>query len=99
MYFSFKEIIVLGLYNILTHLTQHLLKGIGLFNHKIKLGVDGRAQTFSTLISALSPKDNTIWFHCASLGEYEQGLPVFEEIKKTYRDHKIVLSFFFTIWL
>ena len=94
MYFSFKEIIVLGLYNILTHLTQHLLKGIGLFNHKIKLGVDGRAQTFSTLISALSPKDNTIWFHCASLGEYEQGLPVFEEIKKTYRDHKIVLSFF-----
>ena len=94
MYFSFKEIIVLGLYNILTHLTQHLLKGIGLFNHKIKLGVDGRAQTFSTLKSALSPKDNTIWFHCASLGEYEQGLPVFEEIKKTYRDHKIVLSFF-----
>lgn len=36
----------------------------------------------------------TIWFHCASLGEYEQGLPVFESIRKQYASHKIVLTFF-----
>ena len=38
--------------------------------------------------------DKTIWFHCASLGEYEQGLPVFESIRKKYPSHKIVLTFF-----
>ena len=35
-----------------------------------------------------------IWIHVASLGEYEQGLPVFKEIKSLYKDHKIILSFF-----
>ncbi len=35
-----------------------------------------------------------LWFHCASLGEYEQGLPVFKELRKDYPKHKIILSFF-----
>ena len=38
--------------------------------------------------------DNYIWIHVASLGEYEQGLPIFKEIKSLYKNHKIVLSFF-----
>ncbi|WP_317134785.1 3-deoxy-D-manno-octulosonic acid transferase [Psychroserpens ponticola] len=42
----------------------------------------------------LSPNDKTIWFHCASLGEYEQGLPVFESIRTNYPSYKIVLTFF-----
>jgi len=58
------------------------------------LGVKGRAKTFRVLKSTISSQDNVIWFHCASLGEYEQGLPVFEEIKSIYPNHKIVLSFF-----
>jgi len=60
----------------------------------MKLGVTGRKETFNTLKSKLSSNDKTIWLHCASLGEYEQGLPVFEELKKEYPNHKIVLSFF-----
>src|SRR5690606_39886723 len=36
----------------------------------------------------------TVWFHCASLWEYEQGLPVFKELRRHYKNHKIVLSFF-----
>ena len=38
--------------------------------------------------------DKSIWFHAASLGEYEQGLPVMEKMKKKYPNHRIVLSFF-----
>ncbi len=56
--------------------------------------MSGRNETFSKLVSAISKKDKTIWFHCASLGEFEQGRPIIEEIKEKYRDHKIVLTFF-----
>ena len=42
----------------------------------------GRRNTFSILKQSISQTDKTIWMHCASLGEYEQGLPVFEEIRK-----------------
>jgi len=70
------------------------LKGIALFNEKIRLGVKGRADTFNVLKDKITSVDNLIWFHCASLGEYEQGLPVFEELKKLFPDYKIVMSFF-----
>lgn len=94
MYFSFKEITLRKLYNILTHIADFNIQLAGNFNHKLQLGVQGRKQTFSVLERHISKEDKAIWFHCASLGEYEQGLPVFEEIKKLYPTHKIVLSFF-----
>ena len=75
-------------------ITHVFLKGTSLFNHKIRLGVKGRSETFSTLKASILHKDNTLWFHCASLGEYEQGVPVFNELRKDYPNHKIVLSFF-----
>ncbi|MCX7546706.1 3-deoxy-D-manno-octulosonic acid transferase [Xanthomarina sp. F1114] len=65
-----------------------------MFNHKIKLGVLGRKKTFSVLETTISSADKTLWFHCASLGEYEQGLPVFKELKNEHPNHKIVLTFF-----
>lgn len=71
-----------------------MLKIISLFNHKIKLGIEGRNHTFKILENKIAQTDKTLWFHCASLGEYEQGLPVFKELRKDYPDHKIVLSFF-----
>jgi len=82
------------LYNQLTLLTGFLLKIVALFSHKIRLFVDGRKTVFHTLQQNISPEDKTIWFHSASLGEYEQGLPVMEKIKQQYPDHKIVLTFF-----
>ena len=82
------------LYNFLIHIANVSLRVLALFNHKIKLGVEGRKHTFTRLNSVLKEGDRSIWFHCASLGEYEQGLPVFEEIKKLYPEYKIVLSFF-----
>jgi 3-deoxy-D-manno-octulosonic-acid transferase len=94
MYFSFKQIPLRQVYNILTHIAGFHLNIIGLFNKKILLGVKGRKETFNLLRSKISSDDKVIWFHCASLGEYEQGLPVFENIKTKYPQHKIVLSFF-----
>lgn len=94
MYFSIKERILGFIYNIGIHLTYFALKFVALFNHKIKKGVLGRSETFKILKSKLNKNDKTLWFHCASLGEYEQGLPVFESLKKYYKNHKIILSFF-----
>jgi len=94
MYFSSKEKTLKSLYNILTHIASFHIKIIAKFNDKLNLGVKGRAETFNILEENISSKDNTVWFHCASLGEYEQGLPVFEKIKTKYPNHKIVLSFF-----
>jgi 3-deoxy-D-manno-octulosonic-acid transferase len=60
----------------------------------MKLFVDGRKEVFTILQSKINPNDKTIWFHAASLGEYEQGLPVIEKIKVQYPNHKIVVTFF-----
>jgi 3-deoxy-D-manno-octulosonic-acid transferase len=60
----------------------------------MKLFVDGRKEVFTILERKIAPQDQTIWFHAASLGEYEQGLPVIEKIKDKYPNHKIVVTFF-----
>lgn len=82
------------IYNIGINLMALLLKVLALFNEKIKKGVTGRLQTFKILESQLDSQDKTLWFHCASLGEYEQGLPVFKALRNHYPNHKIVLTFF-----
>lgn len=82
------------IYNIGVYIADFHLKIIALFSHKLKLGVDGRAQTFNILETSISKNDKTFWFHCASLGEYEQGLPVFKVLREKYPLHKIVLTFF-----
>ncbi len=94
MYFSIKQIKLSFLYNIGIKLVHFSLKCAAFFNKKIELGVKGRDQTFSTLEKHINGQEKTLWFHCASLGEYEQGLPVFQALRKHYNDHKIVLSFF-----
>jgi len=94
MYFSFKLTPLRYLYNVLTLIASFHLNAASLFHKKIALGVKGRQQTATILSSKISRNDKTIWFHCASLGEYEQGLPVFRIIKSMYPEHKIVLTFF-----
>jgi 3-deoxy-D-manno-octulosonic-acid transferase len=71
-----------------------MLRILAVFNQKLKLGVIGRKNTFRLLKNGIAKEHKTFWFHCASLGEYEQGLPVFKALRKTYPDHKVVLSFF-----
>lgn len=81
------------LYNISLFIASILLPLIALFNKKIKLFYDGRKQTFSKL-NSLSKTDKVIWFHAASLGEFEQGRPIIEELKQDYKNYKIVVTFF-----
>lgn len=82
------------LYNLLTIIVGFILQIVALFSPKIKLFVDGRKDVFTILDEKIKPGDKTIWFHSASLGEYEQGLPIMEKMRAMYPHHKIVLTFF-----
>ena len=81
-------------YNIIIELVTFFVFLFGGFHKKVQLGQKGRKESLQILQQNLSPSDKVIWLHCASLGEYEQGLPVFEALKTHYQDHKFVLSFF-----
>ncbi len=65
-----------------------------LFHDKAKLFINGRKNWRQQIADANLEGGNTIWFHCASLGEFEQGRPLIERIKEVYPNHKVVLSFF-----
>jgi len=82
------------LYNLLIHSAEKILPATGIFSNKMKLFTEGRKDVFEELSRNISSKDQTIWFHAASLGEYEQAVPVIEQVKKTFPGHKIILSFF-----
>ena len=82
------------LYNILIFLSAGVVKLLSLFNPKMALFVNGRKDVFDVLQRSIMTTDKTIWFHAASLGEYEQGLPVMEMVKQKYPNHKIILTFF-----
>jgi len=58
------------------------------------LFVHGRRESFDRLSQAIAPEDQTLWMHCASLGEFEQGVPILQALKKDYPTHKVVVTFF-----
>ncbi|HPF49954.1 MAG TPA: glycosyltransferase N-terminal domain-containing protein [Draconibacterium sp.] len=64
------------------------------FNVKAKQFVKGRKHWLTKLQEKVDSGATYIWFHCASLGEFEQGRPVIEEIKKLFPQYKIALTFF-----
>ncbi|MGY5355226.1 3-deoxy-D-manno-octulosonic acid transferase [Wenyingzhuangia sp. IMCC45467] len=82
------------LYNTLVYLSVLVLKVISFFSTKIKLFVVGRQQVFQEIKKNLNPLQKTVWIHAASLGEFEQGRPVIEEIKKEFPDFQILITFF-----
>lgn len=82
------------IYNFLILFASQFLKLLAFFSPKIKLFVAGRKSVFETLKNNIQEIDQTIWFHAASLGEYEQGLPVIEKVKQKYPNHKIIITFF-----
>ena len=82
------------IYNIAIVQIKALLFILKFLNSKIRSFVEERKNVLEILENNISRNDNYIWIHVASLGEYEQGLPIFKEIKSLYKNHKIVLSFF-----
>lgn len=60
----------------------------------MKLFVVGRKETNKILSNSISENDHVIWMHAASLGEFEQGLPIIERLKTEYATYKILVTFF-----
>lgn len=82
------------LYNIIIWLYTITIRIVSLFNEKARLWVKGRKDWKSKLQEAVAVGDRYYWFHCASLGEFEQGRPIIEAIKKENKEIKIFLTFF-----
>jgi 3-deoxy-D-manno-octulosonic-acid transferase len=82
------------IYNILVYIAGFFVKIVALFHKKLGLFIQGRKTVFEILSNQLTASDKVVWFHTASLGEYEQGLPVLEALKALYSTHKFVLTFF-----
>ncbi|MBC5835295.1 3-deoxy-D-manno-octulosonic acid transferase [Flavobacterium sp. F372] len=85
---------MLFIYNLVVLFAAQILKLLAIFSPKMKLFVEGRKSVFPTLKDKIHPEDKVFWFHAASLGEYEQGLPVIEKVKEQFPHHKIVVTFF-----
>ena len=81
-------------YNLFIRLLISGMRVGAVFNYKLKKGLAGRRQSCDLVKAKFSTKDNIIWMHAASLGEYEQGLPVLEKLKDHYTTHKILVTFF-----
>ena len=82
------------LYNIGIYILLGLAHLISPFNKKVKLWINGNRNWFEVLRKKISSEERYVWMHCASLGEFEQGRPVIEAIKKEKPHVKIVLTFF-----
>lgn len=94
VYFSAKRWVVYFLYNFLVSLVGIFLGPVGIFSRKIRLFHKGRQTLFSFLEMKLLKDKPKIWIHAASLGEYEQGLPVIRALKSSYPNYQILVTFF-----
>ena len=82
------------IYNIGIYLYQLAIFVASFFNTKAKKLRIGQAEAFAVLKLKIEPNTRYVWFHAASLGEFEQGRPVIEQLKKQQPDTKIILTFF-----
>jgi 3-deoxy-D-manno-octulosonic-acid transferase len=88
-------IVYAAIYRLVTGAYFAAIRIAALFDNKAKLFVNGRQDILDTIRQALrNEKRKCSWMHCASLGEFEQGRPVLEELKRKYPDNAIVLTFF-----
>ena len=83
------------LYNIAMLIYQSFIWLASKFNNKkASLFLSGRKNVFALLEQKRLPGERYVWFHAASLGEFEQGRPIIENLKQTHPEYKIILTFF-----
>lgn len=82
------------IYNIFIYLYISAVRLAALFNKKVAKMWKGENEAFSILKKQIDSSAKYLWFHAASLGEFEQGRPLIEEIRKKYPQYKILLTFF-----
>lgn len=81
------------MYSIAIYLYSAVVHLVALFSPKVRLMLRGQQRTWRTL-ATLSKEDSYVWFHAASLGEFEQGRPLMERLKAERPKTKILLTFF-----
>lgn len=82
------------IYNICIALYARLIGLVGLWNQKAHLWSNGRKGIFEKMQQSINPTDKIVWIHVASLGEFEQGRPIIEQMRKQNLDYKILVTFF-----
>ncbi len=82
------------IYNTAMYLMSGLSAIAALKSDKLKKMRRGQSETMDYLASKIKPDDRPVWIHAASLGEFEQGRPLIERIKREYPDRQILLTFF-----
>ncbi len=82
------------LYGIFLIIFRFLLGLVSIFHNKAKLWIEGRKNLLQKIENQLENDSFRIWIHASSLGEFEQGRPIIEELKKDFPDCKIVITFF-----
>ena len=82
------------MYNIVMYLIQFGIAVASLFNKKASKMWHGERQAVKILREKVDPQAQYIWFHAASLGEFEQGRPLIERIHRDYPQYKILLTFY-----
>lgn len=92
--FAAESSTVLTLYNQFIRLYSFAIRQAAPWNKKAKAWQDGRKDVFIHLQKNILPADKVIWVHCSSAGEFEQGKPVIEALKKDYPQKKILVTFF-----
>ena len=81
-------------YNFFIYVYAALIRLASLFNPQAKQFLSGRKGEFRKMKAAVGESDEIVWFHCASVGEFEQARPVIEAFKKSFPTYKILLTFF-----
>jgi len=82
------------LYQIAIYSYSFLIRIASIFKQKAKLWITGRKNIFLKIEETIEPDSKIVWFHSASLGEFEQGRPVIEAFRQQYPERKILLTFF-----
>ena len=82
------------MYNIVIYIYLIGVAIASCFNKKVKKMWAGERQALKVLREKVDPNARYIWFHAASLGEFEQGRPLMEYLRKTHPEYKILLTFF-----
>ena len=82
------------IYNIVIYFVLWGIAIASLFNEKVRKMWRGEREAFKILKQKVDPTAKYIWFHAASLGEFEQGRPLMEQIRKDYPQYKILLTFY-----
>nr|WP_301331953.1 glycosyltransferase N-terminal domain-containing protein [Segatella copri] len=82
------------IYNIVIYFVLWGIAIASLFNEKVRKMWRGEREAFKILKQKVDPNGKYIWFHAASLGEFEQGRPLMERIRKDYPQYKILLTFY-----